>query len=46
MNWLPINLDIIKNPYNWLIVGLMVVILALGLHLIFADGGNSQPPAT
>lgn len=41
MNWLPLNFDIIKNPYNWLVVGLMVVILGLALHLIF--GGMALP---
>lgn len=37
MNWLPINFELIKNPYNWLVVGLMVAILMLALHLIFKD---------
>lgn len=34
---LPINIELLKNPYNWLVVALMVAILGLGLHLIFSD---------
>lgn len=37
MSWLPLNLELLKNPYNWLIVGLMVAILGLALHLVFAN---------
>lgn len=45
MNWLPINVEIIRNPYNWLVVGLMVAILGLGLHLIFAPASQSTADA-
>lgn len=41
MNWLPINFEILRNPYNWLVVGLMTAILILGLHLIFAPASSS-----
>lgn len=41
MNWLPFNFDLMRNPYNWIIVALMVVILGLALHLIFAP--NALP---
>jgi hypothetical protein len=44
LSWLPLNLDLIKNPYNWLVVGIMVLILALSLHLIF--GADVTPDAT
>lgn len=37
MNWVPINWDLIRNPYNWVVVGLMAVILLMALHLIFKD---------
>lgn len=40
VGFIPINWDLLKNPYNWLIVALMVAILALALHLIF--GGSSS----
>lgn len=36
MNFIPINWAIIKSPYNWLAVSLMIVIAGLALHLIFA----------
>lgn len=41
MNWLPLNLELMKNPYNWLVVGFMVAILALSLHLVFAPTHTS-----
>lgn len=43
MKYLPINFELIRNPYNWLVVGLMVAILGLSLHLIFS---NSALPTT
>jgi hypothetical protein len=42
MNWLPINWELIRNPYNWVVIGLMVVILALSLHLIFSSQPDNQ----
>lgn len=36
LKWLPINTDILRNPYNWVVVILMVIIAGLALHLIFA----------
>lgn len=44
MNWVPINWDIIRNPYNWVVVALMTVILMLALHLIFSE--HALPTAT
>lgn len=35
MDWLPLNLAIMKNPYNWITVVLMVMIAGLALHLLF-----------
>lgn len=43
MKWLPLNFDLMKNPYNWLVVGLMVAILVLALHLIFGGSTASLP---
>jgi hypothetical protein len=40
MNWLPLNLAIMKNPYNWLTLVLMVMIAGLALHLLFPDAGT------
>jgi hypothetical protein len=37
VKWLPFNFELLRNPYNWLVVGLMVAILMLSLHLIFAQ---------
>lgn len=46
-SWIPINVELIRNPYNWVVVVLMVVIAGLALHLIFSpmslptsDGGQ------
>jgi len=47
MKWVPLNIELMRNPLNWLIVGLMVMIATLGISLIFPTGhaGNtaSQP---
>lgn len=40
MKWLPLNFELLRNPYNWLVVGLMVAILGLAMHLIFGDFGT------
>lgn len=40
MKWPPLNVELIKNPYNWLVVGLMVAILGLALHLIFGNSAD------
>lgn len=37
MKFIPINWELVRNPYNWLVVGLMVAILGIALHLIFGD---------
>jgi hypothetical protein len=34
-DYIPINIDLIANPMNWIIIYLMVVIAGLGLSLIF-----------
>lgn len=41
MQYIPLNFDILKSPYNWLVVGMMVLIGGLAMNLIF-----SNPPAT
>jgi len=42
-----INWDIIKNPINWVIVGLMLYIAVFGLNLIVSAGnGGSLTSAT
>jgi hypothetical protein len=33
-----INWDIIKNPVNWVIVGLMLYIAVFGLNLVMGEG--------
>lgn len=43
MKYFPINFELIKNPYNWVVIVLMIVIAGLALHLIFAPA--SQPTA-
>lgn len=34
MDWVPINWELVKNPLNWAIVVLMLVIAGFGLHLL------------
>ena len=36
-----INWDIIKNPVNWVIVGLMLAIAVFGANLIMGEGQNA-----
>lgn len=42
MNWLPLNFELLRNPYNWLVVGLMVAVLMLALHLIFGEFASTH----
>lgn len=37
MKYIPINFDLIRNPYNWVVIVLMVTIAGLALHLIFSS---------
>ena len=46
MKWVPINFDLIKNPYNWVVIVLMVVIAGLALHLIFAPTADMTTDGT
>jgi hypothetical protein len=39
MKYVPLNLALITNPYNWVVITLMVALAGLGLALVF----NSQP---
>lgn len=39
---LPINFELINNPVNWIIVGLMVLIPAFALALIFHREDNAK----
>ncbi len=34
MNWVPINWDLAKNPFNWVIIFLMVTLAAVPLALL------------
>lgn len=44
MNYIPLNFGLLKNPFNWIIVTLMVVIGGLALHLIFPDSTGQSTP--
>jgi len=35
-----INWALIREPLNWLIVALMLMIFAFGLHLLMGEGGG------
>jgi len=34
MDWVPINWGLVKNPLNWVIILLMILIAALALHVV------------
>jgi len=34
---IPLNLELMANPVNWIIILLMVAIAGLAVHLIFAQ---------
>lgn len=37
-----ININILRNPFNWVTVTLMVVIGGLAIHLIFNVAPNAE----
>jgi hypothetical protein len=37
-----LNWDLIKNPFNWVIIFLMVLIAAMGIHQLCKLMGNSS----
>jgi ABC-type arginine/histidine transport system permease subunit len=37
-----LNWELLKNPYNWVIVALMLAIAAFGLHLVMGEGPGVQ----
>lgn len=41
-DYIPINVELIAHPINWIIVLLMVTIAGLGLSLIFPETGNAE----
>lgn len=41
MEKIPLNFALLKNPYNWVIVWLMVGIMMYGLLLVFPPAGNA-----
>jgi len=43
MNYVPLNLAMMANGYNWIILVLMVTIAGLGLALIFPSIAQEQP---
>lgn len=40
-----INTDLIRNPFNWLMVAGMVILAGLALHLIFSHTQATQEQA-
>lgn len=43
--YIPLNVELIANPYNWVVIFLMVTIAALGLHLLFTPTAAAQDGA-
>ena len=37
-----LNLELLKNPYNYIVVGLMVFIAGVVIHLIFPQFGAKR----
>jgi hypothetical protein len=35
MDYVPLNIALMKNPYNWAVITLMVVIAGMGVALIY-----------
>lgn len=42
MDKIPLNFTLMKNPYNWIIITLMVAIAGAGLLLIFPPTGADE----
>ena len=40
MDWLPINWGLMKNPLNWVIVGLVVLVAAFAAYQVAALTGT------
>jgi len=45
MQYIPLNFALMKNPLNWVILTLMVVIGGLALNAIFPGDAGSSPSA-
>lgn len=43
---IPLNFPMMKNPFNWAILTLMVVIGGLAIHLLFPTDAGSVPANT
>jgi hypothetical protein len=39
---IPLNIPIVINPYNWIVVTLMILIAGLGLALIVTPPANGS----
>jgi hypothetical protein len=35
MDYVPLNIDLIANPFNWVIVVLMIAVAGIGLAFVF-----------
>lgn len=42
MNWLPINWELAGNPYNWVVVPLMIVMVMFFFAMIFPSVAQEQ----
>lgn len=45
MQYIPLNFALMKNPFNWIILTLMVLIGGLALNAIFPAAAGQNPPA-
>lgn len=40
--YIPLNFDLMKNPVNWVVITLMVMIAGIGLTVIFRNSMLQQ----
>jgi hypothetical protein len=42
MSWLPLNFALMRNPLNWLIITLMVILPGMALALVFHPSNGEE----
>lgn len=42
MDWLPLNLELMRQPVNWVLVALIVMLAGLALHYVVL-ASQAQP---
>lgn len=42
MDWIPLNFALLRNPYNWVIVILMLLVAGLALAYVFPQNSATE----